>query len=99
MSTLEMLLKRDHHEEVTKCGTTNVDIKNSQGNDFERKKKKSDGCCGSLNPTTKGQVYICGHATHALDGVWKNQIWRFITTTVTQLCEGTDVSFGALDWQ
>lgn len=35
MSTLKML----HHEEVTKCGTTNMDIKNSQGNDFERKKK------------------------------------------------------------
>lgn len=51
MSTLKMLLKRDHHEEGTKCGTTNMDIKNSQGNGFER--KKSDSCCGSLHPMTK----------------------------------------------
>lgn len=66
-----MLLKRDHHEEVTKCGTTNMDIKNSQGNDFERKTKKWQ-LLWLIKSYDKGNVYICGHATHALHALEKD---------------------------
>lgn len=67
-----------------------------------KEKKKSGSCCGSLNPMTRvvSTSVVRPRTPRMLRRrMWKKKIWLFITTTISLLCEGTNVSVGAFDWQ